>query len=199
MRILLVVFLLFTGLVQAAQPALGKNQAAQLIERGLQAEPLMWLPFPLPYVVEQADKGKDALLLDALFRHGLIERERSMAMVAVVENGSSRRKVQLSWEYNYPLARREQGTPEGFYYGRGKLRRIIELSAPYLIGDYYYAEAYVEWYVDDMQDWIGDPAFRTARTLRRSLESYDKPFEKRLFLQYDGEAWALWKGEPGML
>lgn len=198
MRILLATLLLLSGLAQAAQPALGSSEAATLIEKGLQAEPLIWLPFPLPYEVEQSDRGKDALLLDALFRHALVEREKVMRMDDAAD-GINRRKVKLLWSYNYPLERREQGTPEGFYYGRGKLRRIVELSAPYLIGEYYYAEAYIEWYVDDMQAWIEDPAFRTARTLRRSVESYQKPFETRVYLQHDGKKWALWKGKPGML
>ncbi|WP_430461926.1 hypothetical protein ACQUQU_03800 [Thalassolituus sp. LLYu03] len=199
MRILLMAFLLVFMPAKAAQPALGKNEAATLIDQGLAAEPLIWLPFPLPYTVDQTDKNKDGLLLDALFRHGLIEREKDMRMVEVTEAGFTRRKVQLRWVYNYSQERREQGTPEGFYYGKGKLKKVVELSAPYLIGDYYYAEAYVQWYVTDIQDWIADPAFRSARTLRRTLESYEKPFEKRLYLQFDGGSWALWKGEPGML
>jgi len=75
----------------------------------------------------------------------------------------------------------------------------MELSSPYQIGDYYYAEVYIQWYVDDLQEWAKDPAFRSARTLRRSLESFQKPFEKRVYLQYDGESWGFWNGQPGLL
>jgi hypothetical protein len=182
-----------------AQPVLGENLAAALIDKGLQAQPLIWLPFPLPYEVEQGSRSKDALLLDALYRNELIEREKVMKMGAVAEQGQTRKKVLLLWSYNYPMSRREQNTPEGFYYGRGRLKSIMELSPPYLIGEYYYAEAYIEWYVEDIQPWIEDPAFGSARTLRRTLESERKPFEKRVYLQYDGQQWALWQGDPGML
>lgn len=200
MRYLIVsIFSFWAFIASAQQPVLGEHLATDLIDKGLQAQPLIWLPFPLPYEVQQGDKSKDALLLDALFRHELIEREKVMRMGDVTEGGQARKKVLLLWSYNYPMSRRMANTPEGFYYGRGRLKNIMELSAPYLIGDYYYAEAYVQWYVEDIQEWIEDPAFRSARTLRRTLESFRKPFEKRVYLQYDGQQWALWQGDPGML
>lgn len=191
----LLVFLITPAM---AQPVLGVNTAAAVIDRGLQAQPLMWLPFPLPYEIDRSSRSKDARLLEALFEHGLVAREKTMRMEELPGGSETRKKLHLLWVYDYPQAQ-PQETAEGFYYGRGRLKHIMDLSSPYLIGRYYYAEAYVQWYVDDMQDWISDPAFRIARTLRRSAESYSKPFEKRVYLQFDGGQWALWKGEPGIL
>lgn len=193
-----ILLLLHAAFASAAQPVLGENTAAAVIDRGLQAEPLMWLPFPLPYEIEQSSSSKDAKLLSALFDHGLVTREKQMRMEDMPDSAQTRKKLLLLWRYDYPQAQNAE-TPEGFYYGHGRLKHIVELSSPYLIGSYYYAEAYIQWYVDDMQDWITDPAFRIARTLRRSAESYSRPFEKRVYLQFDGNHWALWKGQPGML
>lgn len=196
--LIITILLLFCG-VASAQPVLGENTATVLISRALQAEPLLWLPFPMPYEIERSSEDKDAGLLDGLFRFGLLQRDKNMKMAEVEENGRRKRKVLATWIYDYPQARREQATPEGFYYGTGKLKNIVELSRPYQIGDFYYAEAYIQWYVDDLQEWAKDPAFRTARTLRRSLESFRKPFEKRVYLQYDGNSWGFWNGQPGLL
>ena len=196
--LIITILLLCCGTV-SAQPVLGENTAAELVSRALQAEPLLWLPFPMPYEIERSSKDKDAGLLDGLFRYGLLQRDKQMRVAEVEEDGRRKRKVLATWIYDYPLEHREQGTQEGFYYGTGKLKKLVELSSPYKIGDYYYAEAYIQWYVDDLQLWAKDPAFRTARTLRRSLESFQKPFEKRVYLQHDGDSWGFWNGEPGLL
>lgn len=195
--LIVTVLLLFSGGLQA-QPALGNNEAAALISTALRAEPLMWLPFPLPYELDRTRQDRDSVYLDALFRHGLVTREAEIRMADVLEEGRQRRKAQALWIYRY-YEGRDADTPEGFYYGRAKLVRIVELSRPYLVGEFYYAEAYIQWAAVDLEPWIQDPAFRTARTIRRSLESVQKPFEKRVYLQHNGEAWGFWKGQPGQL
>ncbi|MCD8522046.1 MAG: hypothetical protein LRY66_06695 [Saccharospirillaceae bacterium] len=199
MKSLIVTTLLLLCGTVCAQPVIGNNTAAALVSRALEAEPLLWLPFPMPYEIERNRQDKDAGLLDGLFRFGLLRRDSEMKMTDVEENGRRKRKVVAVWIYDYPLAHREQGTQEGFYYGTGKLKNILEVSSPYRIGEYYYAEVYIQWYVDDLQEWVKDPAFRSARTLRRSLESFRKPFEKRVYLQHDGQSWGFWSGQPGVL
>ena len=79
------------------------------------------------------------------------------------------------------------------------MKNLLQVTNPYLLRETYYAEAYVQWYVTDIQEWVDAPAFDKARTLRRSLESKKKPFEKRVYLQYDGNQWAFWRGKPGAL
>ncbi|WP_189386548.1 hypothetical protein [Bacterioplanes sanyensis] len=182
-----------------AQPPLDREQASQLIDQALKNEPLIWLPFPLPYDVERSSRDKDARLLSALHDHGLVIREDTMEMVTVEGPSGPRRQVRVGWRYDYPVRPEASGTVEGFYYGRGRLKNILELSPAYLIGEYYYAEAYIQWYVEDLQDWVTDPAFLQARTLRRSQESFEKPFEKRVFLMHDGSSWGFWQGQPGIL
>lgn len=198
MKPLIVTVLLLFSTFLRAQPVLGENEAAALIAAALRSEPLMWLPFPLPYELNRTRQDRDSVYLDALYRHGLVTREAEMKMADVVEEGRQRRKVQAFWIYRYPDGR-DEDTPEGFYYGRAKLMRIVELSRPYLVGEFYYAEAYIQWAAVELEPWIQDPAFRSARTIRRSLESVQKPFEKRVYLQHDGDEWGFWKGHPGQL
>lgn len=198
MKLPIVTLLLLFTLPGLAQPALTRTQASTLIGQALTAEPLMWLPFPLPYELESTRDDLDRVFLEALLRQGMVERENTLRMIDIEDRGQVRKKVQAVWVYRYPGTRAAE-TPEGFYYGRGKLLRLVELSAPYLIGEYYYAEAYIEWGVDDLQPWVNDPAFRAARTLRRSRESLQKPFEKRVYLQFDGQRWGFWQGLPGQL
>ena len=199
MKLLTITILLLLSGFSLAQPFLGTNQASQLINQALKSKDLKWLPFPMPYAVKRSDKGKDARFLSALVDHKLLVRKKETRMATVDENGQRKRKVMVSWIYDYPLTNGERTTDEGFYYGYGKLKNIMELSKPYLIGDYYYVEAYIQWYVEDLQEWVQDAAFDRARTLRRSRESFDKPFERRVFLQHDGESWAYWEGKPGQL
>ncbi|MFC3680883.1 hypothetical protein [Bacterioplanoides pacificum] len=200
MKPLFIAFLLlFPACGWADQPFLGENYAAKLIDQALQQKDLKWLPFPMPYRIDRAANSKEARFLSALADHRLLVREKETRMVTVEVNGAKRRKVQVGWLYNYPGADSSDITDEGFYYGFGRLKNIMEISKPYQIGEYYYVEAYVQWYVDDLQSWVQDAAFDGARTLRRSRESFSKPFERRVYLQYDGHSWAFWDGQPGQL
>lgn len=198
--LLQVIFLVVSSFsVASYQPILTENQAARIIDGAFKLQPLFWQGFAIPYTIERSSKHKDAAMLKVLFQHKLLVREKEIQMVDVP--GSKRKRVSLI--YIYSFADHETGaridTQGGFYYGYGRLKKILQLSKPYLLGESYYAEAYVQWYVTDIQDWVDAPAFDKARTLRRSLESKSKPFEKRVYLQYDGDAWAFWQGDPGGL
>ena len=196
MRVFLFLFVVSMGLDAVAEPVLGPNTAEKLIDQGLQSQALLWLPFPLPYEVERRSKSKDARLLAALHKYGLVERDKAMQMEKIDDDDDARKRLKLLWVYRYP-DNKPLLDQEGFYYGRGKLKNILELSPPVARGDYYYVEAYVQWYVDDMQAWIKDPAFRIARTLRRPAESYEKPFEKKVYLEYHQGQWHYWQPAPG--
>jgi len=186
---------LFTPIAYSA-PVLGPNTAEGLIDTGLQSEPLMWLPFPLPYEVTRNSKSKDAKLLETLFKYKLVVREKSMTMEEVETVSETRKRLKLLWIYNYPDHRALEDQ-EGFYYGRGRLKKILDMTEPVEKGNSYFVQVHVQWYVDDMQAWIKDPAFRSARTLRRSVESFKKPFEKKVYLQYTNSRWRYWTPEPG--
>lgn len=193
-----IILLLASSLAQA-QPVLTKNQAIRVIDQALKQQPLFWQGFAIPYSIERSSQHKDAAMLEVLFNHKLVSRIKETQVVKI--EGSSRKRISLN--YRYEFAEQEQGSRAGsqmgFYYGYGRLKNIIQLSKPYLLGDSYYAEAYIQWYVTDIQDWVDAPAFDKARTLRRSLESKRKPFEKRVYLQHDGQQWGFWRGQPGGL
>lgn len=181
------------------QPSLTEKQAAIIIDDALNMQPLMWQGFPLPYSIERISQHKDAAMLEVLFNHQLLVREKETQVIEI--KGSNRKRIALNYRYSFA---NQQGTGKissqsGFYYGHGRLKNILQISKPYLIGDAYYAEAYIQWYVTDIQDWVDAPAFDGVRTLRRSLESKEKPFEKRVYLQYNDNKWAFWKGRPGGL
>lgn len=193
--------LLFSTSVAAErhQPVITKNQAASIIDAALKQQPLFWQGFSIPYSIDRASTHKDAAMLKILFNHGLLKRSKETQVVNV--EGSNRKRITLN--YRYEFVDKKTGdlveSQGGFYYGYGRLKAILQLSKPYLIDRDYYAEAYIQWYVTDIQDWVDAPAFDRARTLRRSLESKQKPFEKRVYLQHNGDSWAFWNGPPAAL
>lgn len=197
MKPLIVTFFLLMSGYSLAQPTLSAAEAQRIIDHALQQQPQLWLPFDIPYRVDRADRSTEAQFLEALFDHGLLQRDAEMRMRTLTVNGRERRQVVAEWVYDYPAAAPHSGT--GFYYGRARLKRIVDLSVPYLVGQYYYVEAFIQWYVDDQQAWIDDPLFEAARTLRRTRESFAKPFERRVFLMHDGVSWSFWHGRPGEL
>jgi hypothetical protein len=190
----------FSGIASAsAQPSLTENQALRIVDDAFKMQPLFWQGFAIPYSIERSSRHKDAAMLEVLFNHQLLIREKETQVVKI--QGSNRKRIALNFRYSF--ADQHVGdrisSQGGFYYGYGRLKKVLQLSKPYFIGESYYAEANVQWYVTDIQDWVDAPAFDKARTLRRSLESKSKPFEKRVYLQYNGQNWALWKGKPGGL
>jgi len=194
----LLLFVITSG-IAIAQPVLTNNQAIRIVDAALKQQPLFWQGFAIPYSIERSSKHKDAAMLEVFFNHQLLVREKETQVVNI--EGSKRKRVSLNYRYEFADHESSQriGSQGGFYYGYGRLKKLLQLSKPYLIGESYYAEAYIQWYVADIQDWVDAPAFDKARTLRRSLESKLKPFEKRVYLQYDDRHWAFWKGQPGGL
>jgi hypothetical protein len=181
------------------QPKLTENQAIRIVDDAFKMQPLFWQGFAIPHRIERGSKHKNAAMLEVLFNHQLLIREKETQVIKIQD--SNRKRIALN--YLYSFADQDVGarisSRGGFYYGYGRLKKILQLSKPYFVGEFYYAEAYVQWYVTDIQDWVDAPAFDKARTLRRSLESKSKPFEKRVYLQYNGQDWAFWKGKPGGL
>lgn len=181
------------------QPELTKEEAAKIIDLALKEQPLFWQGFAIPYSIDRASTHKDAAMLKILFNHGLLTRSKETKVESL--DGGKRKRITMNHRYDF--VDKETGdlieSQGGFYYGYGRLKSIMQLSKPYLIGQDYYAEAYIQWYVDDIQDWVDAPAFDKARTLRRTLESKSKPFEKRVYLHNNGESWAFWKGPPAAL
>ena len=185
--------ILLLSSIACAQPNLSQAQAEKLIKQEMQYERLYWTPFPLPYEVPQTSTNKDAKLLSALARHGLVSKESVKVEVGLHNN---KPQYELRWHYHYqPL--RQPYDEEGFYYGRPKLLRITKLSEPQTAKSRVFVMAEIEWVVIDMQAWIKDPAFEAARTLRRSQHSASQPFEKKIYFEYlpDSDEWQHWLPE----
>lgn len=183
---------LFTNLA-FAQPQLTEAQATKLINQGMQHERLYWLPFPLPYQLPQNNNGKDAKLLAALEKHGMVSREE-LKVEAAKLNGKP--QYELHWVYSYkPL--RQYYEKEGFYYGKPKLLNIKKISETIPTKQGLFVLVEIEWMVDDLQNWTKDKAFHIARTLRRSQNSANQPFEKKIHFQYlpDTNSWQVWEPE----
>jgi hypothetical protein len=190
----------FNGIAAiGVQPRLTENQAIRIVDNALKMQPLFWQGFAIPHRIERGSTHKNAAMLKVLFHHQLLIREKETQVIKI--EGSNRKRIALNYRYSFvdQHVGARIGSQGGFYYGHGRLKKVLQLSKPYLLGEFYYAEAYVQWYVTDIQDWVDAPAFDKARTLRRSLESKSKPFEKRVYLQYNGQGWAFWKGKPGGL
>ncbi|MFT7409752.1 MAG: hypothetical protein ACI9EX_000326 [Oleispira sp.] len=190
----------FSNIASASvQPRLTENQAVRIVDDAFKMQPLFWQGLVIPHRIERGSKHKNAAMLEVLFNHQLLIREKETQVIKI--EGSNRKRIALNYRYSFADQHVGAliGSQGGFYYGYGRLKKVLQLSKPYFVGGFYYAEAYVQWYVTDIQDWVDAPAFDKARTLRRSLESKSKPFEKRVYLQYNGQDWALWKGKPGGL
>lgn len=184
--------LLFSSAV-LAQPEINTADLERTVQRILASEALYWNPFPFPYEIAQESKDKDALFLQKLYDYGLVEREELMVPTAMAQG---RPQYEKRWRYEYNAGRNPHA-PEGFYYGRGQLIKVLEVSQPILTKGTYYIQLRVQWSVNHLQDWAQDVAFKQARTLRRSQQSQSQPFERELLLQYQpiGEYWELWQ-EP---
>ncbi len=182
---------LFSSLAYA-QPHLTETQALKLINQQMQHERLYWTPFPLPYEIPQTNTGKDAKLLAALAKHGLLSKETLEIEVGEPQQ-NTKPQYELYWQYRYkPL--RQSYEREGFYYGKPKLLRIKQISEPVPIKQGLYVLVDIEWMVSDLQAWTKDTVFHTARTLRRSQNSASQPFEEKYHFEYlpDSEDWQIW-------
>lgn len=173
-----------------AETHLTEAQALKLINQKMQHERLYWTPFPLPYEVPQASTNKDAKLLAALEKQGLVSKE---ALEVEVAQQNGRPQYELRWKYHYqPL--RQHYEKEGFYYGKPKLLRVIEVSQPIPTKQGLFVLVNIEWMVADLQAWTKDKAFQSARTLRRSQSSATQPFEEKIHFQYlpNSDSWQIW-------
>ncbi|WP_320820520.1 hypothetical protein [Thalassolituus sp.] len=188
MKPLILTILLLFSCFGLTQPAFGPNMAASVLQQGFAGERLFWTPMRLPMQVERASTSRDAVTLAALLRHQMVARDEMMHME---DMGAGKKRVVLTWDYR---ALNDED-PEGFYYGIRRVKEIMSLSEPQQQGGDTYAEAVVAWYVDDIESWVRDPAFRAARTLRRSQESFQKPFETRVIFKHENGRWKIWRPE----
>lgn len=176
-----------------AQPIIDEEQIRTTVERALLQEALYWNPFPLPYDIAQKSQHKDAIFLHKLWHYGLLDREEKMLAVG---GTSARPQYEQQWHYAYKSGRSPYAQ-EGFYYGRAQLIKILSISPPVANKGVFYIKVKVQWAVANMQQWAFDKAFQQARTLRRSAESQQRPFERDMVLLFNpsDSRWEVWQ-EP---
>lgn len=182
---------------QDFQPEINDEAAHSLIQQALDQQGLFWQQIKMPYSVASYAQDKEAELLQLLYKKRIIDRKSEMKMVTIAADKYRPQRQRITSVQTYLNLSGQERT--GIPYGRARVKELVSLSQPYLVGDYYYAEAYVRWYVEDVPNWVRQQAAQNFRFFRRVLESPYKPFEKRFFLQFDQEDWVLWQSKPKYL
>lgn len=180
--------LLLTMTANAAAPTISQEQAHNAIENFLKKQPLYWSPVEFPIQIERKSKSSLAKQLDSLFKAHKLNRVKGSKWVDATNLSERRERLSLYWDYNLDVG----GHKSGFVYGRANLKRIIELSEVKNYSNDFYVHAHISWYVDNMPDWVKRPEFHSIRLIRRSKESFSRPFERSLYLHYENKQWVVW-------
>lgn len=187
MKPLLQLFLLFLSIQTFALPYISPEVAQEVLTRDYAGQTLYWMPTDLPMTLDVNDNSSTANHLVELFDQGLVERDR---VLTTKDLGNGRKKVVLRWRYFWPDAE-QQGVP----YGVRRFHSIMALTEPIQQDGIWYVEVRMRWWVDNMPEWASAAEFRQARVIRRSRESYEKPFEATLILELQDNRWQLWQPE----
>lgn len=193
-----------TGLLQAALPEQVNpptgDEVIWLVEALFDEEPPALVPFEFPKDVDRSDRQQLALLNVWFERRMLIRDSIRFNAMKVIQG--RKRKVSVGG-YRFSLPTDTQGvTARGFIYGRAKIKELVSVTEPRFIGHTFYSEAYIKWYVDHLPEWAQLPLMQKSyRPLRRASESFEKPFEKRFYFEFQEDVgWVLWKDKPkGMM
>lgn len=180
--------LLFTLSSHADAPSLSADQARNVIQTFLQSQKLYWSPVEFPIHIERKSKSRLAKQLDALFKAQQLNREKGSKWVDSDNISEKRKRVSLYWDYSLDTEH-----SSGFVYGRANLKRIVQQSEVKNYSGEYYAQIHVSWYVDNMPAWTKRAEFHSIRLIRRSKESFSRPFEKALYLHYENNKWVVWQ------
>lgn len=156
---------------------------------------LFFLPFDFPIEIERTHATMAKALLPWV-ELGLINKKNTRFLAEKQMYGELR-EVSVGG-YLYSLNQENPYVSEqGFFYGRPKLKSVLDVQQPTHINANYVTEVYLTWYVLDIPDWVQqvDLRHRKMRLLRRALESESKPFEERLYFKYQDGKWQLWDDE----
>jgi len=187
MKPLLQIFLLFLSISSHAVPYINPEVAEDILARDYAGQKLYWSPVRLPLTIALTDNSRVANQLSHLFDRGMVERERLMSTEDV---GNGRRKVVLKWRYTWP-----DNSSAGLAYGVRRVHSLMTMTDPIQRDATWYVEVALRWYVDDIEPWVADPALKSARPLRRAIESHEKPFEATVYLELRNNRWQIWTPE----
>lgn len=181
---------LFVSTASHAEPNISKQQAFDVVQQFLQAQNLYWSPVEFPIQIERKSKSRLAKQLDVLFKAQQLNRTKGKKWVSANNISENRQRIALYWDYDL-----DNQHKEGFVYGQAKLKSIDALSQAKNYSGEFYAQAQISWYVDNMPVWTKRPEFHSIRLIRRSKESFSKPFVKSLYLHYAQNKWVVWQSK----
>lgn len=189
-NIFVCVLLLFS-LPLAAQPEKpGNERITALFDAHFGQALLFFMPEKLPLEIERTQTGM-VKKLDQYVNAGVVKRENTRFLAEKMMYGELR-EVSVGG-YTYSLNMDSQWVSEkGIYYGRPRVREVLEISPPTQIDEHFFCEVYLSWYADQLPDWLDKIDWRQERILKRARESAQKPFEKRLNFEFKEGKWELW-------
>lgn len=151
---------------------------------------LFFMPEKLPLEIERT-QGSMVKKLDQYVTAGVVTRENTRFLAEKIMYGEPR-EVSVGG-YTYQLNTQSQWVSEkGIYYGRPRVKQVLEVSNPMEINERIFCEVYLSWYADQLPDWLDKIDWRRERALKRARESAEKPFEKRLNFEFKNGKWELW-------
>ena len=177
----------------AVQPELLFEDAEALVVQSITHELLIWDGITLPLLIPKTEQSRLARWLSVLAEERLVSREESIQMI---DESNGRRRIAALWQYRSGPGSDWIDSPDGqrLQYGHPALKRVVSVSPAYWVDDAWYAEVYLEWYVEALSPWARLPLFKQQRLFRRSAESFDKPFVRTVYLQFDEDGWHDWRG-----
>jgi hypothetical protein len=188
---MLVTFLLLLSLpLQALPDKPSESDIMRLFDAHFGQALLFFMPEKLPLEIERT-QGPMVKKLDQYVAAGVVIRENTRFLAEKIMYGEPR-EVSVGG-YTYQLNTQSQWVSEkGIYYGRPRVKKILEVSTPMDINERIFCEVYLSWYADQLPEWLEKIDWRRERTLKRARESAEKPFEKRLNFEFKDGKWELW-------
>ena len=177
------------------QPSIEQQDIEALLHRTTAGQVLLWDQLSFPLTIFRDDKSPASRWLELLFKEKVVSRRGDVSRTELAGGGH---RIEAVWHYRIGRDADWRMVPEGrqLVYGRPRLKTIVSLSPAYWVNDGWYAEAIIEWYVDDLQHWAKRPEFKRLRLFRRSNESFEKPFTRTINLQFGSNGWVIWRGVP---
>ena len=175
-----------------APPAPTQAQVTKIFNDYFSQQLLFFKLKDLPAEIERTHKAK-VKEMDKWVALGLLKKSKSRFKAEKIMYGSKRIVSVGSFKYELNDKSPWVGA-DGFFYGRPKMLKLLEVSPPRHVNTDFFSEAYVSWHVIDRPDWVAkvDKRSRANRMLKRAVNSKKQPFEKRIYLIYRDGLWRLW-------
>lgn len=182
--------LAMVGLSSHAQTQPSQAEIEMIFNQQYGQNLLFYKPYDYPVEIERSHQQK-VKELDEWVALDLLTRSKTRFVAEKMMYGELREVTVGGYSYNM-----NQQNPyvsdQGFFYGRPFLKQIFSVSQPVSIGNDFFCEVYLSWYVVDIPDWLAKFK-QKPRLLRRVLNSQEAPFEKTIHLIVREGKWTLWE------